>query len=242
MLNGGPFGPPFCVSVLAVTYGTSSARDRTRGFDMPKTIHAFYSAHSAFAYIGARELQRIANAADAQIVHRPFDLRTLMEEIGGAVGNQSAAKRSYYFGRQIERWAEYHGVPILDHVPETHHLSYDLANRLIIAASQTLEPDLTDALAHAIMEAHWRDGADLSNSENLVAISKAANCDGAALLAEAETAPVIAAHTANTAEALSRPMLGSPTYVVDGDMFYGQDTLPLVKRALAKPFADTWDS
>jgi len=31
-------------------------------------------------------------------------------------------------------------------------------------------------------------------------------------------------------------LLGSPTYIVDGDMFYGQDHLSFVERALYQPF------
>jgi 2-hydroxychromene-2-carboxylate isomerase len=41
-------------------------------------------------------------------------------------------------------------------------------------------------------------------------------------------------------EAIARGVFGSPTYVVDGDMFYGQDRLELVERALERPFARTW--
>ena len=40
----------------------------------------------------------------------------------------------------------------------------------------------------------------------------------------------------NTKEAINLPVFGSPTYVVDGDMFYGQDNLILVERALEAPF------
>ena len=38
----------------------------------------------------------------------------------------------------------------------------------------------------------------------------------------------------NTKEAIDRSVFGSPTYFVDGDMFYGQDHLELVERALVK--------
>jgi 2-hydroxychromene-2-carboxylate isomerase len=45
---------------------------------------------------------------------------------------------------------------------------------------------------------------------------------------------------ANTEEAVQRSVFGSPTYFVDGDMFYGQDRLELVERALRTPFAGKW--
>ena len=60
------------------------------------------------------------------------------------------------------------------------------------------------------------------------------------MLAAAATPELLAAYEANTVEAIDRAVLGSPTYFVDGDMFYGQDHLELVERALSRPFAGTW--
>jgi len=51
---------------------------------------------------------------------------------------------------------------------------------------------------------------------------------------------VRAVYEANSKEAVERSVLGSPTYFVDGDMFYGQDHLEMVERACVKPYANTW--
>ena len=50
------------------------------------------------------------------------------------------------------------------------------------------------------------------------------------------TDAVDAIYAANTAEVVERGFFGSPTYVVDGDVIYGQDHLGIVERALKKPF------
>lgn len=47
---------------------------------------------------------------------------------------------------------------------------------------------------------------------------------------------VLDIYDANTKEAIEMLVFGSPTYVVGGDMFYGQDHLEIVERALSKPF------
>ena len=47
-------------------------------------------------------------------------------------------------------------------------------------------------------------------------------------------------YRANTEEAIRRSVFGSPTYVVDGDMFYRQDRLEMVERALRRPYVATW--
>ena len=47
---------------------------------------------------------------------------------------------------------------------------------------------------------------------------------------------VLDIYEANTEKAIEMSVFGSPTYVVDGDMFYGQDHLEMVEWALNKPF------
>lgn len=47
-------------------------------------------------------------------------------------------------------------------------------------------------------------------------------------------------YKANTQQAIRRSVFGSPTYFVDGDMFYCQDHLELVDQACLRPFHDQW--
>ncbi len=51
---------------------------------------------------------------------------------------------------------------------------------------------------------------------------------------------VAQAYGANTQEAIDRSLFGSPTYVVDGDVFYGQDRLEMMERALKRPYSREW--
>ena len=58
------------------------------------------------------------------------------------------------------------------------------------------------------------------------------------MLAAADGEAAAAEHEANAAEAIERSVFGSPTYFVDGDMFYGQDRLEMVLRACGRAYAD----
>ena len=63
-----------------------------------KTIEYFYSAHSAFAYLGSARFMAIAAAANRRIVHRPVDLDRVVEAAGStAFRARSDAYRSYFF-------------------------------------------------------------------------------------------------------------------------------------------------
>lgn len=202
------------------------------------TIEYFYSAHSGFAYLGSKRFMEIAGTAGRRIVHRPFDLNRLLDEIGApSFRARSEVHRDYFFRREIERWSEYRSAPWIEKRPTFHDNDFTFANRMIIAA---VPENGADKLAHTFLEAHWRDDADIENHATLVSLAGRVGLDGEALRAAAGTQAVIGAHDANTADAIARGLFGSPTYFVDGDMFYGQDHLEIVERALKQPFKGTW--
>jgi 2-hydroxychromene-2-carboxylate isomerase len=202
-------------------------------------IEYFYSAHSAFAYLGSARFMTIAKAAGRRIAHRPIDLRRVVAESGSVpFGRRSNAHIAYFFGREIERWSEARGAPTMFGVPTHHAKDPALANAVLIAG---LDHGINiDRLAHAMLEAHWRDDADLSDRPTLAAIGRTVGVDPEPLLEGALTPEVQQVYRANTEEAIRRSVFGSPTYVVDGDMFYGQDRLEMVERALSQPYAARW--
>lgn len=203
-----------------------------------KTIEYFYSAHSAYAYIGSQMLMDIAKAGGRRIEHRPMDLRAVVAATGpGPHNSRTPERRAYFSGREIARWAEARGVDILPW-PTHHDNEIALSNGMLIAG--LLRGQDIDTLAHCLLEGHWRDDADLADPDTLLRLGRDAGVDPVPLLQDARSAAVVAVYEANTAEAIRRSVFGSPTYFVDGDMFYGQDHLELVARALDKPFSGHW--
>ncbi len=201
---------------------------------MTKTIEFFYAADSAYAYLGAYKLSQIAARHGAQIVHKPMELGPVMQAVGSTTFRErTPAHIAYFFRRELKRWAEWHGVPLMDGRPTHHDNSTRIANGLIVAAGQGAD---ADALSHALLRAHWVEDADLADSETLAAILKSVGL-AADMLEQAGSDAVQAQLDANTAEAIDKAMFGSPTYVVGGDLFYGQDRLDHVDRALTKAFA-----
>lgn len=202
-------------------------------------IEYFYSTHSAFAYLGSARFMEIAQAAGRSIVHRPVDLGPVVQAVRGhGFGGFSPAHRAYHFGREIERWSEYRDAPTIGRRPTHHDNDLALSSGLIIAA---VDAGLSaDNLAHAILEAHWCRDADHADPETLARIASGAGYDATMLLEQADGAEMRAQFRANTDEAIARSVFGSPTYFVDGDMFYGQDRLELVERAVQTPFRGKW--
>ena len=201
-----------------------------------RKIEYFYSAHSAFAYIGSRKLAQICRDNNCVLEHRPIALSPIVEEVGGlSFAARTKPHVNYYFGREVERWAEYRGAEILNRRPTYHDNPLDLSNGMLIAAIE--QGADVDALAHAVLQAHWRDDIDLADAAALRRVADEIGLDAGPLLDAAVTAGIQAIHAANTAEAIARNVFGSPTYFLDGDMFYGQDHLELLERAIKEPFA-----
>jgi 2-hydroxychromene-2-carboxylate isomerase len=201
---------------------------------MPE-IEYFYSAHSAFAYLGSAAFMEIARAAGRKIVHRPIALGRVVEAVSSVpFGSRSAGHRAYFFGREIQRWSEERQAPVMDGIPTHHANDTSLANGMLIAG---LEQGLDiDQLAHAMLETHWRDDADLADAGTLSRLAQELGLNSEPLLNAALSPAVQAKYEANTEEAIRRSVFGSPTYFVDDDMFYGQDRLAQVERALRQPY------
>ena len=203
-------------------------------------IEYIYSAHSAFAYLGSRKLSDICFRHNVTLIHKPVLLSPVVEAQGSLpFAARSQAHVDYFFGREIERWAEYRGVSVLKYRPTHHDADYSLASGMILALGD--RGPAADSMAHGLLEAHWRDDADLSSRPTLEGIATNLGHDAESLLEMAASGSIQDKLHANSAWAREQNVFGSPTYFVDGDPFYGQDHLELVERALSQPFApSTW--
>jgi 2-hydroxychromene-2-carboxylate isomerase len=198
-------------------------------------IEYFFAAHSAFAYLGSRRFMEIAAASGRTIAHKPYDLRAGIVGVGSkTIGERTDGHLEYYFGREVERWSEFRNAPVKKRLPTHHHKFITPSNTMLIAG--LVKGINIDELAHAMLEQHWRDDVDLADTETLKSIARSVDIEPEPLLAISDSAEVRAIYEANTKEAIERSIFGSPTYGVDGDLFYGQDRLEMVERALSKPF------
>ena len=209
----------------------------TIGKPMPD-IEYFYAAHSAYAYLGSAHFMSVAQASGRRIRHKPFDLRRSVVGVGSPeMRTRPSNHRNYFFGREMQRWAEHREIPML--AWPTHHANDITFSNCMLIAAERAGANI-DALAHSMLTSHWVEDCDLADAQTLVRLADQVSLDGAALVQAATTDAVLQQYAANTREAIERSVFGSPTYFVDGDMFYGQDRLEMVERALTQPYHGTW--
>ena len=95
------------------------------------------------------------------------------------------------------------------------------------AAGHDPDPFLRRAFA-----ALWEEDQNLAVDATLIAIADAVNLPGAELMAEAKREEIKAEYEQNTRDAIKAQVIGSPCYVLDGEVFWGQDRLDLLENAL----------
>ena len=132
---------------------------------------------------------------------------------------------------ELKRWREVRGLPL--NLEPRHFPCDDLAaTRLVISAK--LQGKDAHKLSVELGRALWEREESLSDPASIASAARRAGLDALSLLAGGPSdAEVDALHEQYTQEALSAGVFGAPSYVLpSGEIFWGQDRLELLERAL----------
>ena len=143
---------------------------------------------------------------------------------------QRAPQRQAYRLAELARWRDFLKMP-LTIKPKYFPAPGDLSACLIIAAKSHSE-DAALRMSWGILNACWAEERNTGDVETLQAIAQEQGLDGAALLVQAQGEAVKAQYAAFTQEAIEREVFGAPSYVIEGEIFWGQDRLDFVDRKL----------
>ncbi len=201
-----------------------------------REIYYYYSIRSDFTYLGAARIAALAEQHGRRLVHRPIKLSVTMGPIGGIPFDQRPPLRTAYSHRDAARWAEHLGIPCLED-PIHHDGPMELPSGAVIAAQRAVargEAGDLDELHRLILEALWRDDRDIAHQRVMAELMTQAGFEPSRLIPAALSDEVQLELARNCREAIVRGVLGAPTYLVDGENFFGQDRLDFVARWLAK--------
>jgi 2-hydroxychromene-2-carboxylate isomerase len=88
-------------------------------------------------------------------------------------------------------------------------------------------------LVHALMRACWVEDQDIADPSVISSALTTAGLDVQKLMTLAKSEASGNEVDANTEEAISRGVFGVPAYLIGDQLFWGQDRLNFVERALA---------
>jgi 2-hydroxychromene-2-carboxylate isomerase len=200
---------------------------------MTKTVDYYFSPMSPWTYLGHERFAALARKHGAAIDVKPVDYGKIFPGSGGLPLVKRAPQRQKYRLVELKRWRDALGVPL---TIQPKYFPYDTATaaRLILAAKQRGGEQAAMALAGAILRATWAEERDMADHAQLGAVLREQRLEADALLELAKTSEIDAAYERLTQEAIERDVFGAPTYVYNGELFWGQDRLDLLERALAR--------
>jgi 2-hydroxychromene-2-carboxylate isomerase len=205
---------------------------------MTKIIDYYFSPMSPWTYLGHERFAALARKHGAAIDVRPVDYGQIFPVSGGLPLAKRAPQRQKYRLAELKRWREYLGLPL---TLEPKYFPYDtaLAARTILAArinssGASAGEAAAMRLAGALLRATWVEERNMADTAQLAAVLREQGLDAAALLQSAGTPQIDAEYRRLTQEAIERDVFGAPTYAYNGELFWGQDRLDLLERALAR--------
>jgi 2-hydroxychromene-2-carboxylate isomerase len=197
---------------------------------MSRRIDYYFSLVSPWTYIGHRLFLDIARRHGAGIAYRPVLLNEVFSQTGGLPLAKRHPARQAYRMVELQRWREKRRLSF--HLwPENWPYDADLANRMVLAVVEA-GGDPADLVQKAFARV-WETQENLADADVLADVLREAGFDPAPILAAANSQEIRAAYERNRLEAIEAGVFGAPAYVLEGEIFWGQDRLELLNDALA---------
>ena len=199
---------------------------------MPVTVDYYMTLNSPWTYLGSALFAEIAKRNDATINIKPCKFGPIFEQTGGLPLPKRSPQRRAYRMMELKRWRDLRGIPV---TLEPKHFPCDdtAATRLVIAAK--LQGKDAHKLSLELGRALWEREESLADPATISSAAQRAGCDAAELRPGYSDAELDVLHDQFTKEALIAGVFGAPSFVLpSGEIFWGQDRLELLERALKK--------
>jgi 2-hydroxychromene-2-carboxylate isomerase len=182
----------------------------------------WYEFASTYSYPAAMRIERLAAAAGIAVRWRPF----LLGPIFAAQGwNDSPFNlypaRGRYMWRDLERICAHEAIPLA--LPPVRFPQNGLKAARLALASEA--EDWTATFSRAVYTANFAEGKDISDDATLAAILAGLNVDPERAFAAANAPGNKERLKTQTAEAQTLGIFGAPSFIADGELFWGNDRL-----------------
>jgi 2-hydroxychromene-2-carboxylate isomerase len=194
-------------------------------------IDYYFATQSPWAYLGHARFAAMARDAGATVRVLPVDFGKVFAVSGGLPLPQRAAQRQAYRLVELQRFSRWLGLP-LNLQPKFFPVAGAAASRLILTVAERHGSDAAMRLTGAVLAGVWADQLDIADTATLQDMLRRcalpADCHD-----DAQSDAAAARYDAATQQAIDAGVFGAPSWVIDGEIFWGQDRLDFVQRRLA---------
>ncbi|HTE15110.1 MAG TPA: DsbA family protein [Burkholderiales bacterium] len=197
---------------------------------MKKTVYYFHSLSSPWAYLGWPKFKALIAKHDLEVIVRPT---RIVPPNGGIPLRSRPDARRHYHEVELGRWRKRLNMPLVLR-PKHYPTQNEFCARMVIAADKLgwSQHDVL-TLSHALLHALWSEEKDVMDAAVRVATADALGMDGTKLLAMQDTPEITAAWKASEQEAQARGVFGTPTWIFNDILYWGQDRLDFLDEALS---------
>jgi 2-hydroxychromene-2-carboxylate isomerase len=200
-------------------------------------ITFFFDCSSPWTWLGFRGIQPLAREFDVSIDWRPILVGGVFNAVNPSVYESRAhpvPAKARYLAKDLADWARAAGIAIR-FPPSIFPVNSVKAMRSCLALLDQGGERAMVPFAEAVFHGYWSNDRDIGRTDVLADIAAGCGVDADWLLAAIATEPIKQQLKANTDDLIRRGGFGSPTIIVgDDDLYFGNDRLPLVRRALAE--------
>lgn len=197
---------------------------------MSEPIRFYFDFSSPYGYLATFRIEALAARHGRTVDWHPI-LLGIIFKVTGQTPLIDQPLRGDYHRRDMQRLAREYGAPFV--FPEHFPFHSVAASRAVYWLKDT-DPEKAVALARAIYAAYWGEGRDVAKPEQVATEAAALGIDREALLAAMASEDVKARLKDEMDRAIGHGVFGSPTFIVDGESFWGCDKFDQMERWLAR--------
>ena len=195
-------------------------------------VDYFMSHGSPWTFLGHNRLNKIVKKFNVQLNMYPVNYGEIFPISGGLPVSKRPLQRQKIRLQELKRWAEFLNI---DLIPEPKFFpSKSLLPSLLIIAAKIKKTNKDFELASSIMNALWVKELNIDEENTLKNIMANLELDSEDLLSFATSQECESIFKEYTKIAIEKNVFGAPTFIIDDQIYWGQDRLDFIERHLLK--------
>lgn len=197
---------------------------------MTATIEYYFTSASPWSYLGHEAIGEVARKHGARLDIRPVDLSSVWAVSGGVPLAKRSPTRQRYRLIELQRYSELRGIA-MNLKPKYAPVDASLADLATVAI--LLDRGDPFGFIRRVMRAYWAEEQNIADRDVIAGLLDAEGFDQTAILEVAGSEAAFDMRQRNSEAAIAADAIGAPAYVLNGEVFWGQDRIDLLDRALS---------
>ena len=186
-----------------------------------KNIDFYFSIGSTYTYLTVTRILDIEKKHQIKFNWKPFSVRVIMKEMDNIPFPKDKINKVNYMWRDIERRAE--GYGFFAKTPVPYPLSeFDLANQIAILG---LDKGWGTDYIRLTYKKWFQEGKEPAIDPSISEICKELGLNKDEIISEAKSEIFEKKYLSNTDSARKKKVFGSPSFIVENEIFWGDDRM-----------------